>query len=293
MKGRHIQNPKPFTTRSLEKGRVSVIQDNGKFFVSKKTTIKETRNLIRAQKWLKIKGRLLGVRTGLNFNITVPTVIEWENFESTLIMEYCDGNDLESELMRSDDNRVFYIDIISDLLNWVRDNGFYWQGFAPRNILINKKDLKIIFIDFESNLKIGQGGMTEKEFNLFIQDKIILELATLLFTNEQKYLFPHIWEYFKRTSIPLDNIDGRRRRQYVLAHYPNVANLSHKELIQIERKIVSIASPFYCGKKIFYPLIALSKIVSIDKYIETVSILERTGKRHWPDIIKKASENNG
>ena len=283
---------KAFGVTSFEEGRVVLVKRGGDLFVSKRTTKRELNNLIRAKKWLKTNGNLSGRKTGLCLRVTAPEVVEWRDSDGILVMEYCDGVNLEIELMKNDKNRDFYIDIISDLLCWMRNGSFYWQGFAPRNILFNKKNNTVTLIDFESGLKIGKGMMSEKDFNLFIQNRVMLELATVLFADEQHDLCPNVWKYSKRTSISLEKVDGRRRRGYILFHHPGAHKIKHKDLVRIEKSIVSIATPFYCKSKVFYPLIALAKIKSIDIYIKTVVELEAAEKLSWPRIISNAIGSN-
>lgn len=283
---------KIFDVTSLQADRVSVVSVNGCYFVSKKTSLEELNNLAKVNTWLKKNGNVKNRKGSHDFNIKVPKIIEWKNRENLLIMEYCSGVNLETELLKNDRKKVFYLDIISDILYWMKDKSFYWQDFAPRNILFNKKNNTVTLIDFESSLKIGRKIMSEKEFNIFIQNRIILELATVLFTDEQNYLCPNIWKYSLQTSIPLKNINGRRRRKYILLNYPGISRIKHKDLVQIERKIISIASPFYYKNKAFYPLIALSKIDSVDKYIKTISRLEVKEKLFWPKIIDIAINSN-
>ncbi len=280
--------PKKFSVTSLDAGKVILMQKNGDPFVSKKTIKGEFKNLTVTKKWLKKNGNLVGPKTGLHLSIFVPEVAEWKDADHTLVMEYCYGANLETELMRNDKNRAFYIDLISDLLHWVKIKSFYWQDFAPRNILFDKENLAITLIDFESNLKIGEKSMLDKDFNLFLQNRIILELSTVLFSEEQKYLCPNVWKYTRRTSISLDNVNGRRRREYILRAHPRARKIKHKDLVQIERQIVSIATPFYGKEEIYYPLHELSKIDSISEYIETILNLEKSEKKYWPQIIKKA-----
>jgi len=279
---------KNFSVTSLEYGRVNLIQKNGISLVSKKTTIKEHNNLTRTKKWLKKNGDFLGHKTGLCFDVSVPKIVEWKEADNILVMEYCRGVNLEAELMKNNRNRSFYINLISDLLHWVKIKSFYWQDFAPRNILFDEENLKVTLIDFESNLKIGNKPMLSKNFNFFLQNRIILELSTVLFPEEQKYLCPNIWKYTKHTLLPLDEVNGRRRRKYILWHHPKVHKIKHADLVQIERQIVSIATPFYNKKQIYYPLHQLSKINSPEKYIETILILEKSEKKYWPKIIKRA-----
>lgn len=293
MKSEASDTSKAFSVTSLEDERVSLIQKNGSFLVSKKTTISEPKNLARVKSWLKMNGNLSGLKTGLHLNISIPKVMEWKISNSTLVMEYCCGVNLETELIKNDKNRDLYIKIISDLLHWIKEKSFYWQDFAPRNMLFNKESNTVTLIDFESRLKIGRKMMSEKEFNLFIQNRIILELATVLFAAEQKYLCPNIWKYSRRTSIPLGEIIGRRRRGYILFHHPGIYRIKHSDLVQIEKRIVYIATPFYYKNTVFYPLIALSKIDSVDKYIKTVSELEVKEKSSWPEIINEAACASG
>lgn len=288
MKSEPYDTSKAFSVTSLEDGRVSLIQKNGISLVSKKTIINEHNNLIKTKNWLKKNGNFLGPKTGLYFNISVPEIVEWKDTDNTSVMEYCSGLNLETELMRNDKNRAFYVDLISDLLYWMKSKSFYWQDFAPRNILFDKESLTITLIDFESNLKIGKKPMLDKDFNLFLQNKIILELSTVLFDEEQKYLCPKVWKYIRRTSISLDNVNGRRRREYILRYQPKVRKIKHKDLVKIERQIVSIATPFYDKEEIYYPLHELSKIDSTGEYIETILNLEKSEKKYWPQIIKRA-----
>ncbi|MGC2236787.1 MAG: AarF/UbiB family protein [Pyrinomonadaceae bacterium] len=277
-----------FSVTSLEEGRISLLEDNGDIFVTKRTTSKELCNLTRVKRWLVKNDTFTGANTKFKFRISVPRVIKWIADDNTLVMEYCKGVNLEIEIMRQHKRRRFYINMLADILNWIKSKSFYWRDFAPRNIIFDSKSRTIFLVDFESPLVIGRKMMTEKKYNLFVQNKIMLELATILFHEEQNYLCPNVWKYYERKTIPVKEILGKRRRAYILLKHPGISAIKHRNLVEIEEKIISIASPFIYKNTIFYPLISLSKIDSVEHYISVLTQIESKEKSLWSDLIENA-----
>lgn len=277
--------PHFFNVTSLTEGRLSIVERNGKLFVSKQTNEVEFKNLKRATKWLKRTGWFRGSNSGRNLTVTVPDVEAWDAKRKVLVMELCEGKNVETEMIGNAGYRSFYVGLLSDLLSWIRDNSFYWNNFAPRNVLFDRSTGRVHLVDFESPLRIGRGRMSTRRFTIYCQESIMLELAALLFKREQESICPNIWTNYRKGSIRIANIEGRRKRRFIRLNHPGKRLIKYAELVHIQRRIATIATPFRHKGSTFYPLHALSHITDVEVYVNTVLELESQKKNLWPAII--------
>lgn len=280
--------PHPFNVTSLKEGRLSVVKRNSRFCVSKYTNAVEFRNLTRASKWLKGAGGFKGNTSGGNVTVAVPRIENWDAKQGLLVMELCAGKNVETELIGGSARRQFYVALLSDLLLWIRTKSFYWKNFAPRNVLYDDSTDTVYLVDFESPLRIGRRRMSKRSFGIYCQDNVILELSAVLFKREQDVVCPAIWENWRSGSVRLAHIEGRRKRRFIQLHHPGKRLITYAEFVQIQQRIVAIATPFPYNGSIFYPLHALSRITELNLYVNTVLELERQAKKWWPSIIKNS-----
>ena len=94
-------------------------------------------------------------------------------------MNFFNGVNLETLLLIIS-TRTEAIIFLNKLLEFILLNDFYWVDFSPRNILINKNDKKICFVDFEK-------GLSFKENNLihFFRNHVYEEYSSFLLLNER------------------------------------------------------------------------------------------------------------
>jgi hypothetical protein len=170
-------------------------------------------------------------------------------------MSYCSGENLEL-LLRNADTRQSAIPFLQAMLKFVLKKKFYWQDFAPRNIIIN--DEIIYLVDFEKGLEFSTNNL-----QTFFRNHVFEEYSSFLLPDErliscEKIFSPSTEE--KNKKININDIKVQRIKHIALAlGYNDV--ISMEEYLNIQKMILKAEEPFYKEKELVFPRVELTKML--------------------------------
>ncbi len=230
---------------SLEKGKV--VFDNNQ--VIKKSSQKELETLKYAKKIIQNCNSVQ--IDNQKYKIKVPEIYDFS--DEKIYMERCYGKNLEISL-REQHNHKKGVVYTNSLLEHFINNNFFWKDFAPRNILIDEKEISIM--DFER-------GITNKvnSLNEYFWDSVYEEYSAFLLPFERIYNHDNILQTNSIDEISIDSINSKRIRNILKQlGYEKVAPLS-KYVLAI-RMIIINEEPYIKENDIIFPLIELEDYIS-------------------------------
>lgn len=237
---------------SLDPSKLWYKKQEDKIIVYKKTSISEKDNLIKAKNFLNKK--LIKIGT-VDYSVQVPNIYSWDENQNILSMSHCPGNNLEL-LLRNPEQRSFAIPFLQAIMRFVLTEHFYWQDFAPRNIIL---DNKIIYlVDFEKGLNFSIDNLVT-----FFRNHVFEEYSSFLLPSEclisTKHIFsPSLEEKNKKISI--NDIQVKRIKSIAIAlGYSN--SISIEDYLNIQKMIIKAEEPFYNDANLIFPRIELVKML--------------------------------
>jgi hypothetical protein len=201
---------------------------------------------------------------------------------------FCEGNNLEN-LLEKNHNRKKLVAFVEKFLRWMKDKGFFWQGAAPRNIIINDSEKIISILDFERPIAFQKNGFSKEKFDLLIRGTVIEEFSCFLFKKEQKEVFNQFFVEKNNTkNIRKDSIASKRQLLLLDAIFGDLPSVFPRKKLEIIEKIMySSVTPFFVNNKPFFPIKYLDKIKGSKNYVKTVLKLSKLEKKEWSKILKK------
>ena len=190
-------------------------------------------------------------------------------------MDFFDGNNLES-MLRSSITRKEAIIFLNKLIEFILVNDFYWVDFSPRNILINKSNKKICFVDFEKGLSFKNDNLID-----FFRNHVFEEYSSFLLLNERilngKEIFKlrpeeeAITHYkndikikrVKATANKLNYPDIIVKATANKLNYPDI--ITQNEFLEIYRMFLIAELPQKSNGNIIFPRVELEKILETKK----------------------------
>lgn len=241
---------------SLDSKRIEYETVNNRQIVHKKTSIQEKNNLVKAKKFLKDKNVMI---RNSYYAIRVPDIYSWDNNTNILSMSYCPGKNLEL-LLRNADSRQSAIPFFQSLMRFILSNNFYWQDFAPRNIIIDYKT--IYLVDFEKGLDFSIDNL-----QTFFRSHVFEEYSSFLLPNERLISAEQVFRPSseeKNKQIHVDDIKVKRIKALAIAlGYSDI--ISIETYLHIQKMIIKAEEPFYNGQSIIFPRIELAKMLEDKK----------------------------
>lgn len=220
--------------------------------VHKKSSVQEKDNLIKAKAFLANKNIKIGDTC---YSIQVPDVYSWNSHINTLSMSYCSGENLEL-LLRNPNTRNSSIPFLQFMMRFILSQHFYWQDFAPRNIII--ADNTIFFVDFEKGLNFSVDNLRS-----FFRNHVFEEYSSFLLPDErlisaEQIYSPSIEE--KEKQIKLSDIKVKRIKYIAMAlGYSDL--IPFPEYLRIQSMIIKAEEPFIGNSGIVFPRIELVKML--------------------------------
>lgn len=218
----------------------------------KKTSKKEYDNL------LKIYNKLNGKQLTINkeqYSIKIPSVYDFK--DNTIYMEKCAGENLEL-LLRKSKTHAYGVNVLNQILKYLMDNHIYWFDFAPRNIMINKKN--VILVDFERNLIFDEISKRE-----YFRDIVYEEYSAFLSPSERIINKHEIYDNSINEKMP----NKLSKRVLTIANLLSLENLNSKEYYDIINGIISNEEMYFdkSGNPVF-PLVVLENLLIKKGYEE-------------------------
>lgn len=243
---------------SFDSERIYVTNDNNITYLNKKTKRSEIENLKKAKEYLT--GKSINIIDN-NYKIEIPKIHDWNEETEMVKMDFFHGTNLET-LLRTIPSRQEAILFLNKLLEFILLNDFYWVDFLPRNILINKEDKKICFVDFEK-------GLSFKENNLihFFRNHVYEEYSSFLLLNERILNGEEIFKLQPtEKNITINKNEIKVKRVKATANklsYPDF--ITQEQFLDIYRMFLIAELPKIVNEEIFFPRVDLEKILETKK----------------------------
>lgn len=243
---------------SFDSERIYKTIDNGITYLNKNTTQQEIENLKLAKEYLLEKTTKID---GIEYEIEIPKVHNWNEETKLVKMDFFDGINLE-KLLRTTTSRTEAIVFLNKLLEFILLNDFYWVDFSPRNILINKENNKICFVDFEKGLSFKQNNLIH-----FFRNHVYEEYSSFLLLNERILNGEEIFKLQpSEKTITLNKNDIKIKRVKATANklnYPDI--ITQDQFLEIYRMFLIAELPKTINNKIIFPRVELEKILETKK----------------------------
>lgn len=242
----------PLQVISLDPKKIWYESASDKQIVHKRTSTQEKDNLIKAKFFLENKSIKIN---DMHYSIQVPDIYAWNETTNILSMSYCSGNNLEL-LLRTPHTRQNAIPFLQSILRFVLTQHFYWQDFAPRNIIVG--DTTIYLVDFEKGL-----FFSIDDWQTFLRNHVFEEYSSFLLPNERlissELIFsPSSKERNKR--IHINGIQVKRIKSIAIA-LGYTDTISIEEYLNIQKMIIKAEEPFYMGTNLVFPRVELVKML--------------------------------
>lgn len=243
---------------SFDEDRIQISTDNSTKYINKKTSQLEVENLKMAREYLNSK--ILNI-SNCEYSIEIPKIKYWDEEKNLVKMDFFDGNNLES-MLRSGITRKEAIIFLNKLLEFILVNDFYWVDFSPRNILINKSNKKICFVDFEKGLSFKNDNLID-----FFRNHVFEEYSSFLFLNERILNGKEIFKLRpEEEAITHGKDDIKIKRVKATANklnYPDI--ITRNEFLEIYRMFLIAELPQKSNGNIIFPRVELEKILETKK----------------------------
>lgn len=250
----------------LQKVWYETIDD--KKIVHKKTSYSEIENLVKAQEFLKDKSVTIN---DVKYSIKVPEIYAWNKITNVLTMSFCSGKNLEL-MLRSKDERDTAIPFLQTMMGFILKKHFYWQDFAPRNIIIDTDT--IYLIDFEKALTFEVDDLLN-----FLKPHVFEEYSSFLLPSERLITTNQIFSPSKddkNMRISINAIKVKRVKSVAIAlGYTDY--ISREQYINIQSMIMKAEEPFVSKTGIVFPrvyLVEMLKNKNIDSSVYSKYALE-------------------
>jgi tRNA A-37 threonylcarbamoyl transferase component Bud32 len=237
---------------SLDPKKVWYEAVNNRQIVHKRTSYQEKDNLLKAKNFLTNKGIKIN---NIPYSIQVPNIYAWNENTNILSMSYCQGENLEL-LLRNPHTRQRAIPFLQSTMRFILAQHFYWQDYAPRNIIIG--DETIYLIDFEKGL-----DFSINDLQTFFRNHVFEEYSSFLLPNErlissEQIFLPSMKE--KNKKIDISDIQVKRIKSVAIA-LGYTDTISMEEYLTIQKMILKAEEPFYYGTELIFPRVQLVKML--------------------------------
>ena len=142
-------------------------------------------------------------------------------------------------------------------MKFILKQHFYWQDFAPRNIIVSNKS--IYFVDFEKGLNFSTNNLQE-----FFRNHVFEEYSSFLLPNERLILADYIFSPTseeKNLKICVSDIQVKRIKSIAVA-LGYTDTISMTTYLDIQKMIIKAEEPFIDSEaNIVFPRIELSKLL--------------------------------
>lgn len=243
---------------SFDNERIYTTLDKGVTYLNKNTTQQEIENLKMAKEYLSSKTAKINNN---EYKIEIPKVHDWNEDTKTVKMDFFNGVNLE-KMLRTTSSRTEAVLFLNKLLEFILLNDFYWVDFSPRNILINKENKKICFVDFEKGLEFKNNNLIR-----FFRNHVYEEYSSFLLLNERILNGEEIFKLQQlEKNITMNKNKIKIKRVKATANKLNYSDIiTQDQFLGIYRMFLIAELPYYVNDEIIFPRVELEKILETKK----------------------------
>lgn len=271
---------------SLDTNKVWYENTATKKIVHKTTSINEKENLLKASTFLTNKHIIMN---GQNYSIQVPQIYSWNDDSNTLTMSFCSGENLEL-MLRDKKKRKLAIPFLQNMMNFILKEHFYWQDFAPRNIIISE-DI-VYLVDFEKPLTFKVDNILT-----FLRRHIFEEYSSFLLPNERVITTDQVFtptSKDKNKKINIEDIKVKRIQSIAIA-LGHTDFITYEQYLKIQSMMIKAEEPFISKDEIVFPRVELVKMLEDKKtnpsvYINYASIILKKNNMLVKQELNKEEE---
>lgn len=252
---------------SFDPKKVWFETSDGKKICKKKTKVNEVESLLQASELLR--GKTVTI-FGKEYEILVPMVLDWMPDTSTLTMHFCEGINLES-LLCDKQKRKYGVEVLQALMRFVIDNKFYWNDFAPRNVIISPNNIHIM--DFEN----GISNRDTTTLADFLRMRVYREYSSFLLETERFFSVEEVFGLKTNEENEIIDVNSCSKRIIALAkamgYYPT---MTKQESLNIQKRVLISETPYISNGEILYPRIMIEELLEstgddvYDRYVQLV-----------------------
>ncbi len=235
---------------SMTEGKITQDYISGHKIIVKQSSFDEIKKIECARKILEKRKIKIGNE---EFSFHLPKINGYKN--GKIYMEFLVGDNLEISL-RSSEDREKAINTTNTLFQYFYDNKIYWGDFAPRNIIINKKNRIINLCDFERGIYSNFSG---KEY---LQNYAYEEYAAFLFPVERRFSEKLNSIFTVEEIIPVKISDIRSKRVKSIIKEIGIAEkkLTNQTVANINKMIILSETPYKRNGISEFPIVRLEQI---------------------------------
>jgi len=245
----------------------------GKKVVRKKTTKKEYEQIVNAHK--HVWDNPIKLITGqMEIQLLIAPVLEWIAEESLLVTDYCSGVNVEKILRYANYGEIgVWISLLKEMFFNLRNTGFLWGDFAPRNMVFDNIARTICIFDFERNQVLQNRPAGIEQFSRYVRNYAREEFSCFLLKDEQSLLFSDFLVEERPMNIALSSLESKRKSNLLRTMFGERSYYSTYEIQRAEDIMVDVATPLEIdGSKVF-PMDFLDEIATtggVDEYVNAV-----------------------
>lgn len=259
----------------------------GRKVVKKKTTKKEYEQIVNAHKHV-LNNPIKLIMGEMEIKFSVAPVLEWIPEESLLITEYCNGVNIEEILRHAGYVEIrMLINLFRGMFSALRDTGFLWGDFAPRNMVFDNTARTICIFDFERNQILQNEPANAEQFSRYVRNYAREEFSCFLLKNEQYLLFSDFLVEERLVNIAASSLGSKRKVGLLQAIFSEKSRYSTHEVQNVENMMVDIATPFEVGNSRVFPMDFLDKIATVGGTDEYVRAVQKVANLHEKQRIEQ------
>ena len=264
-----------FNVLSYDPKKIKVmLSTDGKLVVRKKTVEKEYRNILLAQRHMFKHRPVLTTQAYGTIQILTAEIAEWDHLNQHLSTLYCIGKNVE-ELLRESigSTRDEIIELLRQLLETFKRNGFLWGDFCPRNMIWDQEKGIIWLVDFERELRLKDCPIDQFLFNRYVRSYSREEFSSFLTSHEGDHLFDGFLNENGGEIVPIDHIKSKRKRALLVYLSGEKEHYSLDDVRDVEDLMSAVARPFLVYGTYFFPMDSLDLIGNRggpNEYVQTV-----------------------
>ena len=139
---------------------------------------------------------------GTVFMVNVPDILSWDLPRKSCINSIVRGI-MSSYFLRSmfgeERNRI--VSFLLDFMKWMRKNGMFWEGAAPRHLLVEELGRSLSLVDFERPIILQEYSFSEEEFKVLLRGTVHEEFCAFLLKTNKKRFLPTFGTMFRKAKF--------------------------------------------------------------------------------------------
>lgn len=211
--------------------------------------------------------------------VRVTPVVEFDG--ETLTTVLCNGDNLEI-LLRSSLRRNKAMEVMRDLIFFLRQVNFFWGDIAPRNLILDLERKVLWMLDFEKQTYFDFQDRSQNSWVRHLHKYALEEISCFCLRKEKENVlsFPSNF-MISGFSESINEIHSTRKKMLLNAIFGEQDSYLIEHVLLVEKMMSEVAYPIFLGDKI------KSSMDDVEEKIR------KKGPNWYVKHVLKTSENNG